>query len=374
MDIKVVLGLGFGDEGKGATVNSLIVDPNKTLIVRFNGGHQVGHTVVYNDIRHTFSNFGSGSLKGSPTYITEYCTVDPISLEYEGKALHKQGVEPIVYFNANAMITTPYDRFSNIFDVKNIHHGSVGVGFGKTIERNESNYKLYVRDLFYPKIRDLKLKLISDIYYDKQFNDINDLLIEKFKECCDVFIRKYNVVNTLNEVIHKLSISNLIFEGGQGIMLDKDYGFFPNVTRSNTTSKNVMSILGENELLNENIITYYVTRAYQTRHGNGFLINSEFGDDFIEKNPYETNVNGGTQGEFRRAMLDLDQLRYALNCDSYHNKCNNKKIVFTCLDHVPSDIPIVCNGESKCMKVEDIVELLNINEYYCSYSDKGFVI
>lgn len=78
---SIVIGAGFGDEGKGTMVNYLCKQSNKPLVVRFNGGHQMGHGVVENDVRHIFSNFGSGTLVGAPTYISEFCTVDPVELK-----------------------------------------------------------------------------------------------------------------------------------------------------------------------------------------------------------------------------------------------------------------------------------------------------
>ena len=88
-NISIVVGSLFGDEGKGAHVNYLCSQVNKPLVIRFNGGHQVGHTVVIGDKRHPFSNFGSGTLQGAPTYWSEFCTVSPIGVKKEGQALSK---------------------------------------------------------------------------------------------------------------------------------------------------------------------------------------------------------------------------------------------------------------------------------------------
>ena len=80
---SIVIGAGFGDEGKGNMVNYLCKNSEKPLVIRFNGGHQMGHMCVVNEMRHIFSNFGSGSLVGAPTYISEYCTVDPVGTKNE---------------------------------------------------------------------------------------------------------------------------------------------------------------------------------------------------------------------------------------------------------------------------------------------------
>ncbi len=375
MNIKIVLGLGYGDEGKGATVNSLIHNPSNTIVVRFNGGHQVGHTVNNNGISHAFSNFGSGTLKGVSTYWSEFCTINPLGIKKEGDELREKGVNPMLYINANAMVTTPYDIFMNKRDSRNMSHGTVGVGFGKTIQRNEDHYHLYVRDLIYPTIRNEKIRMIAENYYNLNQELINSVkeAMEAYYEACEDMLNRYQIVNSINQVVGS---EDLIFEGGQGIMLDMDYGFFPHVTRSNTTSKNAISIFNQLHRKDEyDIETFYVTRAYQTRHGNGFMSNENLDNSYIQINPDETNKNDGAQGVFRRAMLDLNQLRYALECDAYHNHPDSiKSLVVTCLDHTNNEVMITNNGKEVQVGLSPnmLGALLGITSVYTTNSDKGF--
>ena len=72
MICSAVIGLGFGDEGKGSVVSYLTKACDSTIVARFSGGHQVGHTVCTNNTRHVFSNFGSGTLNGTPTYWSKF--------------------------------------------------------------------------------------------------------------------------------------------------------------------------------------------------------------------------------------------------------------------------------------------------------------
>jgi adenylosuccinate synthase len=374
IDVKIVLGLGFGDEGKGSVVNSLCDQNDDSLVIRFNAGHQVGHTVVTEKGRHVFSNFGSGTLKGQSTYWSEYCTIDPIGYVNEYRGLLKLGLEklPNIYYNAEAMVTTPYDKNANIIDRLNIKHGSVGVGFGKTIKRNEDNYHLYYRDLYYPEILDEKLRLIGKEYYGYSEDELKKLkpMVDRFKSACNHLINQSSMVYSLNDIEGLFNV--LIFEGAQGIMLDKDYGFFPNVTRSNTTSKNAMDIIKRLErkcFIN----TYYVTRAYQTRHGNGHMTNSDMNIEYIIENPNETNVNGGYQGMFRKSVLDLGLIEYAITCDEYHNTDSNKSIVVTCLDQVPEKFPMTIDGNLITGDADDIGLYLGISNVLTSYSEKGII-
>ena len=125
---KAVIGLGFGDEGKGFTTDYLCSQHPNSLVVRFNGGHQAGHTVVYNGLRHVFSNFGSGTLRGCPTYWSEHCTVDPIGVLNELIVLRDNGVTPKLYIDAECPITTPFDIHNNRKVEDSNSHGSCGVG------------------------------------------------------------------------------------------------------------------------------------------------------------------------------------------------------------------------------------------------------
>jgi adenylosuccinate synthase len=159
--------------------------------------------------------------------------------------------------------------------------------------------------------------------------------IDCFKAKTDVFkIRKPK----------PMDYDHIVFEGAQGIMLDMDYGFFPNVTRSNTTSKNALEMI--NEMAIPFVEMYYMTRAYQTRHGNGAMTGEKYSDLLKLKNiEGETNVMNEYQGSFRKAPLDLNLLEYALNCDKIHSGSVSKKnIVITCLDQVNEDEIVVNEG------------------------------
>lgn len=375
-ETSVIIGTLFGDEGKGAFVNYQCSITEKPLVIRFNGGHQVGHTVVVGDKRHVFSNFGSGTFQGTPTFWSKYCTVNPIAVMRERKELYKIGIKPVVYYDANAMITTPFDILQNRNIESALNHGSVGVGFGQTIQRNEDKYHLYMRDLLYPKIRDIKLKNIINKYYrfnfdpkEKNQNTTTRKLYNEFLEACDDLVERYEIINNGLEEFYNY---NFIFEGGQGIMLDMDYGFFPNVTRSNCTAKNALEIIKELPYKIK-IKTYYITRPYQCRHGNGHMTNTKLDTSYIIDNPNETNVKGSFQGEFRKSVLDLDMLQYAINCDKYENLDSKRTLVVTCLDQVPTKIPVTTNGNLIKTKWNNIATYCDpIMQTMGTWSDEGY--
>ena len=348
MNTSIVLGLLFGDEGKGS-ITSFLTKNYKSLVIRFNGGHQAGHTVVENGYRHIFSSLGAGTLNGADTYISEYCTFYPYAFKQEINSLILNGFNPTVFVNPLTMITTPFDVFFNqkLEDVNK--HGSVGVGFGATIARNEETpYKLYAVDLFNESILKHKLKNISNYY---KFENSDNIITEFMKDISD--ITSLLSITTLSDI--KNNYEQIVFEGAQGILLDMNFGYFPNVTRSNTTSKNALQIIKDNNLPIPNII--YCMRSYLTRHGNGPMINERRDFNFEDL----TNKSHKYQGDFRQGEHSLNQIKYAISCDSSYSgfSLSNKMLFISCLDQTDNKILI----DGKKLEIGDLKKELGINIY-----------
>ena len=343
MIAKAVIGLGFGDEGKGMFTDYLCFHTSNPLVIRYNGGHQAGHTVCpgrYSN-SHVFANFGSGTLRDIPTYWSKFCTVDPIALMREYDIL-KKDYDPVIYIDERCPITTPYEVKQNLY-VQNVEHGSCGVGFGATIKREEEFYHLNFIDLFYPEVLYEKLSLLEK-YYGRFETDVNMLY-----DACERIIGINNIKPCFG--IPKNKEYNYIFEGAQGLLLDQHHGFFPHVTRSNTGTKNILEL---HKYINE---IYLITRAYQTRHGNGFMTNFIFSHN-IKNNPDETNKRN-YQGDFRISLLDVSLLEYAMKKDE-HIRERNCKLVITCLDHVENDYRFTYKGEIvQCINEKDFVEKIS---------------
>src|SRR5258708_6711171 len=114
----LVAGLGYGDEGKGATVDFLARNPGARLVVRYNGGAQAGHNVVTSDGRHhTFSQFGSGTfVSGVWTFLSRYMMVNPLNMMLEEEGLRGLGVRGAfkrTLVDARALVTTPFQSVVN---------------------------------------------------------------------------------------------------------------------------------------------------------------------------------------------------------------------------------------------------------------------
>ncbi|QXP59989.1 adenylosuccinate synthetase [Olleya sp. HaHaR_3_96] len=339
---SIVIDLGFGDAGKGLTTDFLASQhPEKSVVIRFSGGHQIGHTVSTDKLTHTFSNFGSGTLLGVPTYYSEHTTLFPPAILDEGDFL--KTYQPKLYFHPLAMITTFYDIAYNRALEKLQNHGSCGLGFGTTIARNKDEVYLYANDLQFKWVLKQRLQSIKTYYETKlksQPKSVQEYYKNELKEynenyftdsCLD--IKKFYSVTSLSELA--TTFEHFIFEGSQGILLDTQHGFYPHTTWSYTSSKNAIKLIKTHLSNTTQIDIFYVTRCYQTRHGNGPM-----SDTFavtLQNNENEANITNEFQGEFRAKSLEPELLNYALSCDAIHHQDLkiSKNLIITCLDQLP---------------------------------------
>ncbi len=321
----IVLGSGYGDEGKGLTTDFLCSKLTNPIVIRFSGGQQAGHTVIKDGIKHIHSNFGAGTLREVPTYFTEHTTFYPVTIQREADVLMDKGIINIeLILHPLAKLTTPYDVYANRTCSTNLSDGTCGLGIGKTMKRNEeSPFKLYAIDLLHTETLKLKLESIKNNYY-KELEDSEEL-----KKEVEAF---YSAVEKINWRVKGYdflkNFDNLIFEGSQGILLDMHHGVFPNVTFSNTTSKNAHEVLDKLGVKDKNRSTFYATRTYHTRHGSGFFKEEEIN---LVNNEEEINVLNKFQKEFKVAPMNYDLLNHALRIDSIYSK-GKINLVATCND------------------------------------------
>lgn len=339
---KIIIGSQFGDEGKGLVTDWLCSEPNvKDIVVRFSGGQQAGHTVFHRGVKHVFSNFGSGSLKGVPTYFADTCTMYLNTLRQEHTVLSKLISYVELIMHPAVKVTTPYDVAYNRIREKQLGHGSCGLGVAATQKRNaETPYKLLVSDLRHFGIFMEKLNSIKEYYKGlvaKEGYSLSQFTYEVAGQMTDFLdaaiswksyflIRNYDALKDYDK---------LIFEGSQGILLDEVFGVFPNVTYGRTGSMNAIRLCQRMGVRSHNIEIYYVTRCYQTRHGAGWMSN----ENPIEliNNEEEINVFNDWQKNFRTGEIDYDLLNYVIEIDSDGLASNKvvRNLVVTCLDQRP---------------------------------------
>ena len=287
-----VIGKNFGDEGKGFTCSRLASSLKKSLIIKHNGGGQAGHTVEDPEGKWRFIHhqIGAGAEYHVPTLFADSFMPDLFQLGKEVKDFTELfGFQPILYSEKNARITTIDDVLLNmgaeLARGKN-RHGSCGMGIEECVQRNAAGYGITVEELATWSNQDLldRLKQIrkeytgrrakilgiypSNPYYEMLYNEI---VLKNFVEEVKKNVNLLTLVDAdrkwLEEIKH---FQHLIFETGQGLLLDQDYeAYAPHLTSSKTGIHNPAVFLEKRGLFLDEAI--YVTRPYVTRHGNGPL-------------------------------------------------------------------------------------------------------
>jgi adenylosuccinate synthase len=338
MKARVVIGANYGDEGKGL-VTDYLCSQGAGMVVRFNGGAQAGHTVVTPEgERHVFHHFGSGTFLGVPTFLSQFFVCNPILFVGEETELMSmwEGAElPPVYAHPDCVITTFADMIINQYKHIKNKHGSCGVGINETVNRSQiDNLKITVGDLWNGRDLALVLHEICNKYSifrtGKPLSELMkglpsiDGMIEHFIIGCKVFA----------EAVHPLGIQQCqdpVFEGAQGLLLDQNRKQdMPHLTRSNTGMQNVRKLCAMAGI--DEIETYYVSRTYLTRHGNGPLP----GENSKMRYDDDTNVDHPFQGKLRFAPLDSFEMMKRISKDYGGKGC---KLVLTHCDQlVPEGI------------------------------------
>ena len=334
MIANIVVGLGYGDEGKGITTDYLCSKakvPSITCVIRYSGGQQAGHTVMLENTKHIFSNFGAGTLRGIATYFSEHTTFYPLSIAKELHILNLKGItNPRLMIHPLAKLTTPYDVFANR---RESEAGSTcGLGVGKTVERNEEGkYQLYAVDLINLDILKIKLFNIKSDYY-KHYESDFDLTDAEQQEVMAFEEAIRNIAWEINDYHYiRNHFKHFIFEGAQGVLLDRDHGVYPHNTYTHTTSCNAHEVCDKLNIVQRNM--YYVTRCYSTRHGNGPYQQEEI---LLKNNHEEINVQNEWQGMFKTSKLDYSLVDFALCIDAIYtqDKAYSTNLVVTCNDQI----------------------------------------
>ena len=344
MKAIVTIGLGYGDEGKGTTVDWLARTSGASLVVRYNGGAQAAHNVVSGDRHHTFAQLGSASFVSVPTLLSRHVLVNPIALLSE---LRASGF-PAPYVEDEALVTTPLHVAANRLREtirSGGRHGSCGMGIGETTAESLAApaEALRIRDLrdgptTRAKLRSLQERLTTS--FDEAPDCIDrDILfdpetIDRILEAFAVFVQTTPIVDGLFLANALRGPGNVIFEGAQGVLLDQDFGFQPHTTWTNITFDNAFDLLrgfsGEVERLG-------IVRAYLTRHGAGPFVSEDARFDALSA--HDHNRTGEWQGRFRSGAFDEVAIRYALDVVD-----GVDSLAVTNLDRLPllgGNVPIV---------------------------------
>lgn len=309
MEIKIVLGLLFGDEGKGNTVQWLckkaLEEGKKPCVVRFSGGPQAGHTVRHNGITHVCSSYGSGVLLGVPTLYVGGL-IDPLCIWNEKKSLEEKGVKvPPIYIGGEIPLITPYDVADQLEWSKDHPNRTCGKGVMSAVLRQKAS-----REYAYAGAADFYLKASIE----SRLNQIREFYAEKGITADKKVVKDWidaglNLRKDFSRYYYLEDFDVLIFEGTQGLLLDSEHGFYPYVTSTK------VGLNGIPEEYLEGAEVYLITRTYLTRHGEMGLLERQWFEGREKEVPadkLETNVFNEHQGEFLTARYYPDPYRYAI--------------------------------------------------------------
>lgn len=339
----LVAGLGYGDEGKGTTVDYLTEIHHAHTIIRYNGGSQALHHVVTpKGIVHGFSQFSSGSFHPNVnTYLSHFMPIDPHYLAGESHDLNNKGLDSSakrIIVDRNCVVITPIHRIINqMLEVsrKDKWHGSCGKGVGQAIEdwKLMGNNVLLAGDLTDRSVTRRKLDYLKALKIDlaEQLIDENneisnnfvlEIKLRELKEDCEVCrltqdyydlfgfeYFKYGDNDTLKKILDQ--DGTVIFEGAQGVLLDPRYGTPPYVTKTKTTFDNADKLLRDIDYDGQ-ITKIGVMRAYSTRHGPGPFPTED--KKLTELIPEKHNQFNIWQGKFRIGYFDVPAIKYAIRC------------------------------------------------------------
>ena len=284
-----VIGKNFGDEGKGLAVASLSRVGREPLIIKHNGGAQAGHTVEEAEgaWRFVHHQIGAGAEYGTPTLFAETFMPDLYQLGKEVADFSKLfGFEPLLYAERAAHVTTIDDVLLNMgAEVArgNARHGSCGMGIDECVQRNRAGYGLSVEEVTLKSKTELQrqLRWMRQAYTKERAKTLSIDRGNPYFELLENDDVLQNYASEVKENIGLLTLvdanrawiaqfHHLLFEGGQGLLLDEDYeAYAPHLTSSKTGLHNPALFLEKRGLTLDEAI--YVTRSYVTRHGAGPL-------------------------------------------------------------------------------------------------------
>lgn len=336
----VVIGAQWGDEGKGKIID--ILTENAHAVVRFQGGHNAGHTLVIDGDKTVLHLIPSGIFNDAKCIIGNGVVLHLPTLIKEIEYLESKGID--IYSKLMISSQCPLILPSHILidearerslGKKSI--GTTGRGIGPVYEDKVARRVVHVMDLFEEDLFRSKLSSLIDYHnfileklYDSDGVDAEEIL----KDWMDQFDKIRNLVVDSSKKVNEFRAnnSNILFEGAQGSMLDIDQGTYPFVTSSSTLSGASSLGSGIGPLDIDGVLG--ITKAYATRVGSG-PFPTEIDDDY-GKHMAKIGVEfGATTGRPRRCgWLDLVALRKAVNINSISHLCITKIDVLDGLDKI----------------------------------------
>lgn len=317
MKVDVLLGLQWGDEGKGKIVD--VLAPKYDVVARFQGGPNAGHTLEFDGIKHVLHQIPSGIFRPTTkNVIGNGVVLDPIIFKAEIEKLQKYNlnVKENLFISKKATIIIPTHRLLDQAYEKAKGDNKIGStlkGIGPSYVDKVSRQGLRVGDILAADFKTRFKKLVDQHFDILKNHDIPYNWTELEAQFLDAvtFLKEFKLIDSeyfLNQELK--NGSSVLAEGAQGSLLDIDFGSYPFVTSSNTVTAGACTGLG---LAPKHIGEVYgIFKAYSTRVGSG-PFPTELLDEEGEKMRKEGNEFGSTTGRPRRCgWIDLPALKYSI--------------------------------------------------------------
>tara|TARA_R110001592_G_scaffold363109_2_gene680491 strand:+ start:192858 stop:194126 length:1269 start_codon:yes stop_codon:yes gene_type:complete len=337
--VDVLLGLQWGDEGKGKIVD--VLTPDYDIIARFQGGPNAGHTLEFNNIKHVLHTIPSGIFReNAMNIIGNGVVIDPVIFKKEIDQLVEMGVDvkSRLLLSKKAHLILPTHRLLDAASEKekgNTKIGSTLKGIGPTYMDKTGRNGLRVGDIFTDNFKEKYETLRAKHEHLLSFHDF-EYDIESLEPAWFEGIALLESLTAMDSehYIHKAQKAGkkILAEGAQGSLLDIDFGTYPFVTSSNTVCAGACTGLGVAPNKIGDVIGIF--KAYCTRVGSGPFPTELFGQEGEDLRK-AGNEFGATTGRPRRCgWNDLPALKYAVELNGVTQLCMTKSDVLCDLDEI----------------------------------------
>lgn len=315
--VDVLLGLQWGDEGKGKIVD--VLAPKYDVVARFQGGPNAGHTLEFDGIKHVLHQIPSGIFRErTKNIIGNGVVLDPVIFRKEVEALqkYKLNLKANLFISKKATLIIPTHRLlDQAFEMEKGEQkiGSTLKGIGPSYQDKIGRQGLRVGDILsenfklkFQKLAESHLTTLKNYTLDFNWNELE----AQFLEAVD-FLKQFKLVESEYLINSEIQAgSSILAEGAQGSLLDIDFGSYPFVTSSNTITAGACTGLGvAPKHIGE---VYGIFKAYSTRVGSG-PFPTELKNELGERMRKEGNEFGSTTGRPRRCgWLDIPSLKYSI--------------------------------------------------------------
>lgn len=349
MKVDVLLGLQWGDEGKGKVVD--VLTPRYDVVARFQGGPNAGHTLEFEGKKYVLRSIPSGIFQhGQLNIIGNGVVLDPVLFREEAEALEASGIplKQILKLSKKVHLILPTHRLLDAANERakgGAKIGTTGKGIGPTYTDKVSRNGLRLGDVYhnfdakYEAARNRHLSMLKAMGEEPEFAELERKWLDAIE-----YIKGYDIVDSEHLINRMLREGkSVLCEGAQGSLLDVDFGSYPFVTSSNTVCAGACSGLG----VAPNRIgeVFGIFKAYCTRVGSGPFPTELFDETGKRIRDLGHEYGAVTGRERRCGWIDLVALKYAIMINGVTQLIMMKSDVLDDFDEIKACVAYEINGE-----------------------------